>query len=205
MGAGVAAGPQVHPRCLERRGVCRGGFRPRPFGPGRFPAIVLQRSPDGSFARRLRFRWSPEGKWVRHWLAPLPRASSSEASGLRFRDFLPEGSPSRHLWPWPPRPFPFPEATRRPRTEHDSLCGPAQGVKGARISIFGDKAGYKPVDCFAGCRSRFAPSPDAVFSRPFATPQSFAKATGRRAPGRPGPSRRHGTRCRRPTAPRSGR
>ena len=44
-------------------------------------AVVLSRFlPPGGF----RFRRTLEGKWVRHWLAPPPRASSFRLPGPRF-------------------------------------------------------------------------------------------------------------------------
>ena len=47
----------------------------------------------GPYARRLRCRRTSIGKWVRHRLAPVPRASSCGRPAIRFAGFHPCGCP----------------------------------------------------------------------------------------------------------------
>jgi len=157
MRAGVAAGPQDPQRPVGDRTQGLGGFRPRPFGPGQSRRSLKRTSIDhlhGSFARRLRFRWTPEGNWVRHRLAPLPRTSPSRAPGPRVRDLVPEGTPSLGGDHGRQDRFRF----RKRLTGHGSDTDPdhsfPQAANRPGASISGDNTGYKPVDIFGGRSAR---------------------------------------------------
>ena len=102
-------------------------LRANPSRPVRSPA---EQAPwaafRGSFARRLRFRRTPE-KWVRLKVSPLPRASfrlpHQSVPGL-----LPEGSrPDRH-WRRLGRVLPLPAGLPRPRKA--TMTSPTDSRKG---------------------------------------------------------------------------
>ena len=132
MGAGIAASPHFPElQMISHEGKAfftrrieplSGSCDPMSFRSGLpGPALLPSQAPFRDFARHCcpasPFRYRPgrspdfagrSGKWVRHWLAPLPRASSSLAppfaslgSGLAAFPALPRWRQSRSALPFP--------------------------------------------------------------------------------------------------------